>query len=110
MQKMTHDSRFLVLKYSFLRVVKTFSKKKHLLNQHSAIHKNDMTQTFLFMLLSNTSTTAHKPRISVLLEPAVVNVPRFQSCHFLGYQSFAQSRVAQTSHKGVTTVHSVKAR
>ena len=40
----------------------------------------------------------------------VVNVPRFQSCHFLGYQSFAQSRVAQTSHKGVTTVHSVKAR
>jgi hypothetical protein len=37
---------------------------------------------FHFMLLSNTSTTAHKPRISVLLEPAVVNVPRFQSCHF----------------------------
>ena len=29
----------------------------------------------------------------------VVNVPRFQSCHFFGYQSFAQSRVAQTSHK-----------
>ena len=109
MQKKTHNSRFLVLKYSFLRVVKTFSKQ-HLQNQHSAIHKNDMTCTFLFMLLSNTSTTAHKPRISVLLEPAVVNVPRFQSCHFLGYQSFAQSRVAQTSHKGVTTVHSVKAR
>ncbi len=40
----------------------------------------------------------------------VVNISYFQSCHFLGYQSFAQSRVAQTSHKGVTTVHSVKDR
>jgi len=108
MQKTTHDSRFLVLKYSFLRVVKTFPKTFAKINIVLSIKRHDLH--FPFMLLSNTSTTAHKPRISVLLEPAVVNVPRFQSCHFLGYQSFAQSRVAQTSHKGVTTVHSVKAR
>ena len=108
MQKTTHDSRFLVLKYSFLRVVKTFQKKYICkINTVLSIKRHDLH--FPFMLLSNTSTTAHKPRISVLLEPAVVNVPRFQSCHFLGYQSFAQSRVAQTSHKGVTTVHSAKA-
>ena len=39
MQKTTHDSRFLVLKYSFLRVVKTFQSKNICKNQHSAIHK-----------------------------------------------------------------------
>ncbi len=39
-------------------------------------------RTFLFMLLSNTSTTAHKPQISVLLEPAVVNISYFHNVIF----------------------------
>jgi hypothetical protein len=32
----------------------------------------------------------------------------FSIMSFFGYQSFAQLRVAQTSHNSVTTVHSAK--
>ncbi len=39
----------------------------------------------------------------------VVNIS-YSIMSFLGYQSFAQSRVAQTSHRGVTAVHSAKDR
>ena len=42
MQKTTHDSRFLVLKYSFLRVVKTFQNNICKINTVPSIKRHDL--------------------------------------------------------------------
>jgi hypothetical protein len=104
------------MKYSFLRV-KTKIRSQIKYDCNNTIYakstklcpKNDMTY-FPFMLLSNTSTTAHKALDFIVTRAGCCKYFIFSIMSFFGYQSFAQLRAVQTSHRSVTAIHSAKDR